>query len=188
MNKTKRTLLLISGILSLVEAGIILILLFNLNSLLNYAFKSMEQAFSTGQLPYEQITEQEMQFVKTFLTILFAIFTLFMLLAGIFTLVSISDPQRFISRRGLYITGAVFTILSGPISISSILYYISFAIKEPLPNQISASLENITDDSSANDNLDQLERKIKLLRNLKEREEITPEEFRKRLSDLLDKK
>ena len=182
MNKTKRTLLLISGILSLVEAGIILILLFNLNSLLNYAFKSMEQAFSAGQLPYEQITEQEMQFVKTFLTILFAIFTLFMLLAGIFTLVSVSDPQRFISRRGLYITGAVFTILSGPISISSILYYISFAIKEQQLSQV-----NIQQKTKPDNDYDQLERKIKLLRNLKEREEITPEEFRKRLTEMLDK-
>lgn len=182
MNKTKRTLLLISGILSLVEAGIILILLFNLNALLEYTFQSMKEVAVSGQISYEQFTEQEMQFIKTFLTILFSIYTLFTLLAGIFTLVSISDPQRFISRRGLYITGAVFTILSGPISISSILYYISFAIKE---QQLCQG--NIQQETKPDNDYDQLERKIKLLRNLKEREEITPEEFRKRLTEMLDK-
>lgn len=183
MNKTKRTLLMVSGILSLVEAGILLIFLFSLNTMLDSLFNSMQEIATSGQLPYEQLTEQELQFMKTFLTILVCVYAIFTTLAGIFTLSAISDPVKFQTRRGLYITGAVFTILSGPISVSSILFYISFAIKEQTP--ISNSTTAITQQPT--NNYDDIERKIKLLRNLKEREEITQEEFRRRLTEMLDK-
>ena len=106
---------------------------------------------------------------------MFVVFAVTTTLAGIFTLVSISDPKKFQKKRGLYIAGAVFTILSDFLSISSILYYIAFTFKD---NEES---------EPAQPNEYDIERKVKLLRELKEREEITPEEFRKRLSDMLDK-
>ena len=94
----------------------------------------------------------------------------------------ISNPEKFESRRGLYVTGAVFTILSGPISLPSILYYVNFAIKDQIAIQQSPAQP-----SESKNDYDDIEKKIKLLRELKDREEITKEEFRKRLSDMLDK-
>lgn len=178
MNKTKRTLLLVSGILSLVETFVLLILIFSINSLLDNVVKTIEEI----SMPYEQITEQELQFIKTFLKSLMIIYAFFTTLAGIFTLISISNPEKFESRRGLYVTGAVFTILSGPISLPSILYYVNFAIKDQIAIQQSPAQP-----SESKNDYDDIEKKIKLLRELKDREEITKEEFRKRLSDLLDK-
>ena len=182
MNKTKRTLLLVSGILSLVETFVLLILIFSINSLLDNVVKTIEETSISTQMPYEQITEQELQFIKTFLKSLMIIYAFFTTLAGIFTLISISNPEKFESRRGLYVTGAVFTILSGPISLPSILYYVNFAIKDQIAIQQSPAQP-----SESKNDYDGIEKKIKLLRELKDREEITKEEFRKRLSDMLDK-
>lgn len=178
MNKTKRTLLLVSGILSFVGTFVLLILIFSINSLLDNVVRTIEET----SMPYEQITEQELQFIKTFLKSLMIIYAFFTTLAGIFTLISISNPEKFESRRGLYVTGAVFTILSGPISLPSILYYVNFAIKDQIAIQQSPAQP-----SENKNDYDDIEKKIKLLRELKDREEITKEEFRKRLSDLLDK-
>lgn len=175
MNKTKRTLLMVSGILSLVEAAVFVIMLFSINSLLDRIFQMAQDAVAVGAQGFEGLTEAELGLVKNFLTVMFVVFAVTTTLAGIFTLVSISDPKKFQKKRGLYIAGAVFTILSGFLSISSILYYIAFTFKD---NEES---------EPAQPNEYDIERKVKLLRELKEREEITPEEFRKRLSDMLDK-
>ena len=56
MNKTKRTLLMVSGILSLVEAAVFVIMLFSINSWLDRIFQMAQDAVAVGAQGFEGLT------------------------------------------------------------------------------------------------------------------------------------
>ena len=187
MNNAKKTLLMVSGILSLIEgAGLILLTAF-LESFLNGI---IDTVVATDPALTEQDIElirEQFQVMQGAFQVILAIFAVIVVLAGIFTLIAVSDPNKFERRKGLYVTGAVLTILAGPISISAILYYVSFALPDARNKQLpTPQIVDIQKDQTKN--YAALKDDIQVLRQLKEDGIITEEEFKKKIMDMLDKK
>lgn len=122
MNKNRRGILLASGIISLVVAVLFLILAICAGSITQLLIDLMEAA--AGGADYSLYMES----MKACVIAGSVIALVLNGLAGTLTIIAVSDPAKFEARRKLYITGAVFTIISGLISVSSILYYVNFGL------------------------------------------------------------
>lgn len=187
MNNAKKTLLMVSGILSLIEgAGLILLTAF-LGSFLNAI---IDTVVATDPALTEQDIElirEQFQVMQGAFQVILAIFAVIVVLAGIFTLIAVSDPNKFERRKGLYVTGAVLTILAGPLSIPSILYYISFGLSNAPKNE-QPKQQTIEMQEEQTKNYAALKDDIQVLRQLKEDGIITEEEFKKKIMNMLDKK
>ncbi len=122
MNKNRRGILLASGIISLVVAVLFLILTFLAGSITEMIITMMEEV--AGEADFSLYYDT----MKAFIIAACVIGLISNALAGTFTIIAASNPAKFEARRKLYITGAVFTIISGLISVSSILYYVNFGL------------------------------------------------------------
>ena len=122
MNKNRRGILLASGIISLVVAVLFLILAICAGSITQLLIDLMEAA--AGGADYSLYMES----MKACVIAGSVIALVLNGLAGTFTIIAASDPAKFEARRKLYITGAVFTLVSSLISVSAILYYVNFGL------------------------------------------------------------
>lgn len=188
MNQTKRKIILASGILSLISAGIAVIAGVILLSYFNLVKELLYDYFMTmGYIAMSSVRA----------VLIMAIAEIFIsgigsALAGGFLLGSIRNGGKSFSKsRRLYITGAVFTILSGVASIASILLYISMAIKEEqvvrefsINTNQNGLVEPISEEKEETVKKD-VKEKISRLRKLKEEGIISEEEFNDQIMKLL---
>ncbi len=111
MNNPKKTLLMVSGILSLIEgAGLILLTAF-LGSFLNAI---IDTVVATDPALTEQDIElirEQFQLMQGAFQVILAIFAVIVVLAGIFTLIAVSDPNKFERRKGLQFSQVRFRFL-----------------------------------------------------------------------------
>lgn len=193
---TKKKLILASSIISFISAilSIIcsMIVGLNINILINYA--DSNGIYLPPHYPYVLLV-----------ALIISIFI--ELLAGsLLMVVALSKtPEEFNKKRSIFIAGSVFTILSGVVSIQSILIYIVFGMRD-VPSFTEAGKELYEQDAgvpvyqqqynkavkqneqpqqSQVSGVDSLEKKIEALRKLRDNGVITDEEFKSLLSKLL---
>ncbi len=175
MNKTKKTLIIISSVFLFVEAGLSVIGLFCTDLI----FRAIENNLDAFIENYYTNIPAQIETIKAIYFVSIVYIFLITLTGAMLLTFSIANNQL---NQKLYIAGAIFTILAGVISIPSILIYVSFGIKD---------IDNTTTSNENKNNsneVDSIERKIKLLRDLKNRKEISEEEFKRLLSDIIEKK
>lgn len=127
------------------------------------------------------------------------------LIAGILLMiVAVSKtPEEFNKKRSVFIAGAVFTILSGIVSIQSILIYIVIGMRDvptfteegkelykkdngvPVYQQQYNKAVQQNQQTQPQANKEDFEKKIEALRKLRDSGTITDEEFKSLLSKLL---
>ncbi len=122
MNKNRRSILLASGIISLAVTVMFMIFAICAGSITQLLIDLMEAA--AGGADYSLYMES----MKACVIAGSVIALVLNGLAGTLTIIAVSDPAKFEARRKLYITGAVFTLVSSLISVSAILYYVNFGL------------------------------------------------------------
>ena len=181
MDKTKRTLILISGILSLIAGGGLLIALIVIATL---GFPIYVNGVA--------VAGESWEVSKTIFIVVFSIEIILYSLAGTLLLCSIANKgEKFEQNKAMFRTGAVLTIICGITSISAILLYIVFANDRSGGELISSNTSNGTVKEVDNNQVqqaksdDELSKKIAQLRKLKEEGVITDEEFKALLKKLI---
>lgn len=185
MNNSKKTLILVSGILAIIQGVALALMAIFIKPFLD---KVLEMAVMNDPTIAEtdlSLIRQQLELMQSTLQVFCAIFAITSTLGGIFSLVSTSNFQHFEEKKGLYITGAVFTIISNPLSISSILLYISFGMPTKVKTQQNPSAP-ISPEPTKNYSV--MKDEIEVLRKLKEDGVITEEEFKKQILEILNKK
>lgn len=146
MNKTKRTLIFVASILELVE---IIGLLFTL--IVFASINSSALADFVTNITGEVV---DVNAFKVAMIIISAIGVAFYSIAAITLLVSIrANGTKFKESRALYITGFVFSILASPLSIVSILLYISLALSNEEPESKTETDLTIMSGENSNNGL-----------------------------------
>ena len=191
MNSTKQTLIKIAAILSIIEAiGLIISAVFvafgfGIIGEINDAIQSVEP----GNGAYEPaiVLTKDM---LIFLIVIMAIFAILALTGGILLLKSVSDPAKFAEKRGKYVGGAVCTIIAAcGFSIAAILLYISFGLKDEAyePSQKNGEFVEVKPEQTSSMSDEQIKSQMEVLREMKERGEITNEEFKEMMFELIKK-
>ncbi len=196
MFESKKKLILASSIVSFVTAVLSIICSMfvgiNINILIDYV--SSNGGYVPAHYPYVLL-----------ITLIISIFI--ELIAGsLLMVVAVSKtPEEFSKKRSIFIAGSVFTILSGVVSIQSILIYIVFGMRD-VPSFTEAGKElyqqengvpvyqqqynkavnqNVQPQQSQVNGVDSFEKKVETLRKLRENGTITEEEFKSLLAKLL---
>lgn len=109
------------------------------------------------------------------------------LVGGILLLKSLPFAGKTQKRRNMYITGCVFTIIGGlGLSLATIFLYVSFAFASSNIEQSSQPQNDAMSNSGYNSE-DKLKHQLDALRSMRERGEITDEEFKKLMLELIKK-
>lgn len=125
MNKTKKNLIMAAAILELIAAFLLLIVFIFCLLAQAQLEAIITEIMDGGSFPIQY------DLLKGLLIGALAFALLFYLIAPITLLCSIrKGGEKFATSKGLYITGVVFTILCGPISIPAILIYVALSKKE----------------------------------------------------------
>ncbi len=205
MNHAKKTLIKISGILANLESVELFIssIMFILgSSFMVELLKAFQEGFEEngiGTTIDADPTGVGVAIIIVIGVVLLA-FAVFALTGGILLLQSVSDPNKFAAKRKRFITGSVFTIITTtPVSIASILLYVAFGLKDPVaapaapaPAQ-AESEQNVVDvkpeepQAQTNSNSGQIKTQMEILREMKERGEISNDEFKQMMLDLIKK-
>lgn len=187
---TKKRLILVSGILNLVGAitnfiGILILCLL---------------VFSPEYLSI--ISSADMYFIESlrFVSTIFLFITsIVQIPTGICLIIAgaAKNDKIFAKRRNLYLAGFVLSIISNPLSIASILLYISCAMKDPdqcftaegkeMCNQVvnnptpqiqnSQVMQNALPEIPETQQIDEFQTKVQELKRLKEEGLITDSEY-----------
>ena len=90
---------------------------------------------------YTVSSPEELRIVKLLLGIILLVIFAFYLCAGILLIYSVrNEGENFYKSQAVFIAGLVLTVLCGPLSISSVLLYISLTIYNPKPELAHSSL------------------------------------------------
>lgn len=191
MNRTKQILIKISGILSILEAvGLIIATIvtafgFGYIGVINDGLNQIDPGNGAWE-PAVNLTAG----VLVFIVIIEVIFATLALVGGILLLKSVSDPNMFKNKKGLYTGGAICTIIaSGAIGLSAILLYISFALRDEPEVYAQPNTIDVQPGQSQKSNMsdEQIKSQMDVLREMKERGEISNEEFKEMMFELIKK-
>lgn len=178
MNKSKKGLILASGIIALVECFFMFILglVFCLNASVIVDSLRFEVTADIAVLTNMIIAMGIVMFLLAIVN----------LVGGILLLCSVSS-DKIEQRKGMFITGAVFTIIgSGAVGVSAILLYIAFALSDdPKPEVVPAP--SVQPQPKVEDGNEKIKNKLEILREMKQKGEITEQEFHDMVLDLLKK-
>lgn len=188
MNKTKRNLILASGIMSLISAGLSIIMGIVFACCTELVLQVLYESFaSSGYVDVSMLVR-----LVNMATFVMFIGAITYALAGGFLIGSVRNGgKKFNESKSLYTTGVVFTMLSGLLSIASILLYISMGM------QNEQAVKSFTINTDQNGTVEQIAQKndepvkedskdkIDHLRKMKEEGLITQEEFNDQIMKLL---
>ena len=123
MNNTKKKLILASSIIQFISVAILLFTIVFFIRVSNSALENMFEEYS--ELGWSAET------IRTVMLSVTGVGFAFQLIAAILLVCSIRDEGRkFNQSKAMFITGVVFTAITSPLSIASILLYIALSIKE----------------------------------------------------------
>lgn len=181
MDQTKRTLVFVAGILNLISAFVVLIS--GLFVLLNFGnITNINLGYD-----YTVSSPEELRIVKLLVGIILLVIFAFYLCAGILLIYSVRNGgENFYRSQAVFIAGLVLTVLCGPLSISSILLYISLTIKQKITNfDLNKSSENFEVnekqmcDIKIGERAESVKEKLIKIKKLKDSGNISEEEYKK---------
>ncbi len=188
MNDTKRVLIKISAILSIINAVAYLI-----SAIVSFSSINEIAAATQAGVGYVESSIDITATVLVVAGVVMLIFAILSMIGGIFLL-------KCNSQNKLYIPGAVLTIIgAGGLSLSAILLYVSFAIKDDPGVMVTPSQQqnlteqNLSEEKPISNEEKQkakdakLKSQMEILRNMKDKGEITQEEFKQLMFELLKK-
>ena len=193
MNNAKRTLIKISGILAIIEAvGLFLssIMFILGSSFMIELLKSLQEGATESGWDVSGTAAPTDIGVGIIIAIgiILLLFAVFALTGGILLLQSVSVPEKFTAKRKRFITGSVFTIIAtGVVSIAAILLYVAFALKDEAPAQTAPAAQTVVDVKPESSNQAPIKGQMEALREMRDKGEITEEEFKQMMLDLIKK-
>ena len=177
MNRTKRNLILASSIILFISVAM---LLFSMVFFIRVSNSALQNMLSD----YGEVFVGNIDAARTTLVVTTAVGFAFELIAAITLICSIREGgSKFASSRGLFLTGLVFAIITGPISIQSILLYVAVGIKdaESYRPEFNAVNPMINDQfiEQTTQSKDQIKQTIMKYQTLKNQGLISDEEYKK---------
>jgi len=184
MNPSKRKMIIISIVLSFIAAFANLVTVLPL-VLSNDAFLSVLSEYN--------ITFASADIVFVVLIILTALEVVLICGGNALLLVSIKNKgEHFKERKSVFIFGAILCIISGPTSIYAILLYVALTMKDwetmcpPTEDYIFKSESNNNGTTvEVSPKLLEMQKKINDLKMLRDAGQISEEDYKKILSELL---
>ncbi len=180
MNHSKRGLILASGIIVLVSAFISL-----LSGIIMFVASSYEEIID---YEYSVSIVDPGMIAAGVISLLMAAFAI---IGGVLLIVSVANGNEFKNRQALFISGAVFTIIAtGVVSVAAILLYIAFGLrnveKRPACETQNAQPRHvIVPASSKKYTPEQMKEYVGMLRDMKDKGEISIVEYRELVFELI---
>ncbi len=178
MNATKKNLIMSAGLLNIITAFMsaimILFVAFYFNTLQDFFIANFSIEFT-----FDQVKQLKLILIGVFSAISFIL-----LIAGLLLVYSVRTKGYFFRKSKSYFwTGAIMTFIVGFVTIPSILIYVALGSDESKDTEEHASsVEHTVYNERRNE---EFKAKIQKIRALRDSEEITEEEFKKMLEDLL---
>lgn len=190
MNQTKATLVKVSAIFAIIDAiGCIFagIILATTTGYFGEALTGMGMAIPGINIPREAFIA---------MGVVIAIMGVLSLIGGVLLLQVTGANKIFQTSSGKYKAGCALTIIGGGlVSIACLLLYISFCYKNVPSSELrsgefnnEAMVYDYGDVSSAHESDEAVKRKINVLRQLKNKGEISDQEFKDMLIEIIKRK